>query len=202
MTHKPFFIDLHSKRVLILGGGEIAIRKLGAFSGSGALITLIAPKINAEIPEWAEKIERNATVDDITKAFFMVIIATNDKNFNETAAKKCETEEILYNRCDDGLSGSVVIPMHKNRGIISAAIYSEGVPAVSKYVYENLDSVITPELAALAALLKDLRTELKSNASFSCKKKEIIARLLNIENLERIKKGEFESLKQEIMSCQ
>ncbi|NCB47248.1 NAD(P)-dependent oxidoreductase, partial [bacterium] len=40
MTHKPFFIDLHSKRVLILGGGEIAIRKLGAFSGSGALITL------------------------------------------------------------------------------------------------------------------------------------------------------------------
>lgn len=201
MTHKPFFIDLRAKRILILGGGEIAIRKLGAFSGSGALITLIAPKINAELPELAEKIERHATVDDITKAFFMVIIATNDKAFNEAAAKKCEDEEILYNRCDDGLSGNVVIPKLKQCGIINAAIYSEGVPAVSKYIHENLDSVITPELATLAGLLKELRTELKSNSSCTCKNKEIIAGLLNKENLERIKRGELDSLKQEIMSC-
>ena len=53
MNYFPAFFDLTAQKVLIVGGGEVALRKLNLLTRSGAKVTLVAPEILPEIGERA-----------------------------------------------------------------------------------------------------------------------------------------------------
>ncbi len=45
MNYFPIFFDLKGQAVLVVGGGEVALRKVSLLERSGALITVVAPEV-------------------------------------------------------------------------------------------------------------------------------------------------------------
>lgn len=95
----PLFIDLKNKKVLVIGAGKIAYRKVETLLKYGADITVIAKEIREE------KFLHVKSVHIITKEFsenflennFMVICATDNPILNEKIYKLCNDKNILVN---------------------------------------------------------------------------------------------------------
>ena len=203
MKYIPLFIDFTDRKVLFVGGGKVAERKIALFDGSKAIITVISPTITEKIEELKQKnrinvLFRKASVKDINKDYFIVYTASNDKELNSQIAKQCANSGILCNRCDNADESTFINGATVNRGEITVAINSGGVPVISQYIKHKTEETITPEVVQIAKLAKELREENKND---TCKIYDLIAKQLNNDSLLRIKNGNINDLKQEILEC-
>ena len=74
------FFDLHDKKIVVVGGGSIAQRRIGVLLSFGARVTIIAPETKA-VPEGAHWIRRPYETGDLNGCFFCVA-ATNNREVN------------------------------------------------------------------------------------------------------------------------
>lgn len=112
----PMFVDLSEKRVLVIGGGVIAARRIRTLLKFVKRITVIAPEINEELKELMEQ-DEESRICYIRKQIFeemllgeegnpvkgmeLVLTATNDRKLNAAVVKACRKEGILVNTADD-----------------------------------------------------------------------------------------------------
>lgn len=102
----PLFINLENKRVLVIGGGKIAAKKIGKILEYGADITVVTENVVEEELLQLEnvKIEINKKIENdkseikkLVKEYFLVITATDNEELNENVAKVCDYNGILIN---------------------------------------------------------------------------------------------------------
>ena len=102
----PLFINLENKKVLVIGGGKVASKKIEKIVESRADITVVAENIKEEKLLQLEniKIENNKKIENdkdkiekIVNEYFFVIAATNDEKLNENIADVCDSNGILVN---------------------------------------------------------------------------------------------------------
>ncbi|MGL4210898.1 MAG: precorrin-2 dehydrogenase/sirohydrochlorin ferrochelatase family protein, partial [Cetobacterium somerae] len=86
----PLFIDLTNKSCLVVGGGNIAARKVKSLVDYGARVIVIAPFILPEILELDVEIEKRDFKAGDIKDKFLVVAATNDEKLNEMIVDLCE----------------------------------------------------------------------------------------------------------------
>lgn len=182
----PLMLDLKGKAIVIFGGGEVGERKASFFSGA-AEVTVISREFTSGLTELSEngkikliKIE-DLTDEEISqqmKNAFIVIPATNDANFNERAASIAEKGGKLVNRVDD--MGDILVPSVIRRGDIVIGISTLGSsPALSKFIRQRLEEVITPEFELMARLQNEMREKLKSSVKDRKKRPEILWNIIN-----------------------
>ncbi len=102
-THFPLFFDLFGKNILFVGGGNISKRRIKTLLNFGAVIRVVAPKIENEILQLLgnEQCENKSfEVKDLENTD-IVFCTTNDKAINENIAEKCREKSILVNVCDN-----------------------------------------------------------------------------------------------------
>lgn len=96
----PLFISIAGKKVLVVGGGNIAVRRINTLLEFGAKIKVVADKIKKERisgrVEYVERFFEPADVDDV----FMVIAATDDREVNHSIYKICSEKNILVSTAD------------------------------------------------------------------------------------------------------
>lgn len=108
MSAKPFFplfVDLSNKRVVIVGGGKTAYRRVRTILKFTRDVTVIAPQAVPEILELGKTgfitlVQRSVIRTDFEMAY-MVIAATNDRRLNEEVCKICRELGIYVNVADD-----------------------------------------------------------------------------------------------------
>lgn len=102
----PLFVNLENKKVLVIGGGKIAYKKITKILEYSANVTIVAEKIKEEKLLQLEnvKIVDNKRIEndkdiigELVKDYFLVIAATNDEELNENIAKICDSRGILIN---------------------------------------------------------------------------------------------------------
>lgn len=102
----PLFVNLENKKVLVIGGGKIAYKKITKILEYSANVTIITEKIEEEKLLQLEnvKIIDNKRIEndkdiigELVKDYFLVIAATNDEELNENIAKICDSRGILIN---------------------------------------------------------------------------------------------------------
>ena len=102
----PLFVNLENKKVLVIGGGKIAYKKITKILEYSANVTIVAEKIEEEKLLQLEnvKIVDNKRIEndkdiigELVKDYFLVIAATNDEKLNENIAKICDSRGILIN---------------------------------------------------------------------------------------------------------
>jgi precorrin-2 dehydrogenase / sirohydrochlorin ferrochelatase len=182
----PLMLDLAGKKVVIFGGGEVGERKASLFCGH-AEVTVVSrdftPRLNQLFEEGKIKLVK---VNDLTeseirrcvKDAFIVIPSTNDTPVNERIAQLAGEDGKLINRVDD--MGDVIVPSVITRGDIVIGISTLGQsPALSKYIRQRLEGVITPEFADMSRLQNEVREALKSQVSDQRKRKEILWNIIN-----------------------
>ena len=102
----PLFINLENKKVLVIGGGKIAAKKIRKILGYGADITVVTEDVaekgllqleNIKI-ESNRKIENDKSeIEKLVKGYFLVIAATDNEELNENVARICDSNGILIN---------------------------------------------------------------------------------------------------------
>ena len=101
----PMFVDLSDKKIVVVGGGNIATRRIKTLLQFTRNITAVAPKTTMELHElgkagFVNLINRPVKRSDFTMAF-MVIAATNDWKLNDEISRVCKDEGIYVNVADD-----------------------------------------------------------------------------------------------------
>src|SRR5206468_3435543 len=101
MTLLPLFLRLTDRRVLVVGAGSVAARKIEALLDAGARVSVIAPTVNAEVEAMAVTLHRRPFEPSDVEGAWLVIAATNDSAVNAEIARACEERRVFVNAVDD-----------------------------------------------------------------------------------------------------
>jgi uroporphyrin-III C-methyltransferase/precorrin-2 dehydrogenase/sirohydrochlorin ferrochelatase len=154
----PLFADLRGRRVLVVGGGAVAVRKVEALQGTGALVRVGAPTLEPALAAQAldGTIEHLAGEFDATwlEGAWLAIAATDDTGVNRAVAEAGEARGIWVNVVDDAALARVHLPARVERGPLQIAISSGGgAPMLARLVRERLETQFDESFGTLAALL-------------------------------------------------
>lgn len=138
MEFLPINIDLRGKPCLIVGGGDVAWRKVKTLKKAGAVVTVVAPQIDPYI-DGVIKIEREFEPADVQNAF-MVVSATSDKSVNRLVAETARSNGALVNCADDPANSDFIFPGIIDRSPLLISVSTSGhAPHVSKTIRMELE---------------------------------------------------------------
>ena len=144
----PAFLNLESRRVVLVGGGRVAASKLESLLTAGARVTVVAPEIHPEIEREGVKILRRAFEDhDLDGAWWVVAAAPPHVNRQVQAA--AETRRVFVNAVDDPRHATAFLGGVVRRDGVTIAISTDGrAPALAGLLREALDAWLPRELDA------------------------------------------------------
>jgi uroporphyrin-III C-methyltransferase / precorrin-2 dehydrogenase / sirohydrochlorin ferrochelatase len=162
VNYFPAFFNLAGQRVLVVGGGEVALRKASLLESTGALITVVAPDIAPELKERAaagafELVIREFVPGDLD-GMRMVIVATSRRAVNRWIANLSESRNIPVNVVDDAHASRFIVPAIIDRDPVIVAVSTGGAsPVLARRLRERLEALIPGKIGELATWLKELR---------------------------------------------
>ena len=154
MAYFPFFIDIEGKSILIVGGGNVALRKAEKILTFGAEIKVIAPDFCDGLREHENVIliQRKFKDNDIEDTF-AVISATNDRTLNEHIYRLCNERKIIVNTVDDIDKCEFIFPSLICRDNVTLGISTNGsAPAFAKYLRTLIEPIIDNNIGMLNIL--------------------------------------------------
>lgn len=167
MDYLPLFHKLDGRPVLVIGGGDIALRKSVLLAEAGARITLVAPEIEPEVRAFVEarggscRVERYAA--DHLAGHCLVIAATDDDEVNETVSHDAQALGLPVNAVDAPKLCTVIFPAIVDRSPLVIAISSGGdAPVLARLVRAKLESWIPATYGQLAQLAQRFRARVKT----------------------------------------
>lgn len=164
MSDFPMFVNLKGKRILVLGGGKVAARKVKKLAPFGGRITVVAPQAQPELEAMpGVEIRRHGfRPADLWPRPAMVIAATDDRQVNARASRLCRRFRIPVNVADNGPESSFLFPALVNQGNFSAGISTGGAsPTAAVYFKERLEELVPERLEEILDYLEEKRAELK-----------------------------------------
>lgn len=162
MNYFPVFFDLAGQRVLVVGGGEVALRKISLLRRTGALISVVAPQIAPELLRHAAA----GTLEAAAREFIpgdldgvrLVIVATSRRAVNRWIANLAESRNIPVNVVDDREASRFIVPAIVDRDPVLVAISTGGAaPVLARRVRERLEALIPARMGEFADWLRTLR---------------------------------------------
>ncbi|MEY2921096.1 MAG: hypothetical protein RL261_2401 [Pseudomonadota bacterium] len=164
MRYFPLFADLHGRRVLVVGGGAVAERKVRLLLDAGARVRLVAPEVTAWLGEHpAVEVHRVAFVPEYFDGAVLAIAATDDSEVNAAVAAAGRERNVLVNVVDVSELSSFIVPAIVDRSPLVIAISTGGVaPVLARLVRERLESLIDGSFGQLAGLLQRWRGRIKA----------------------------------------
>ncbi len=185
----PIFMKLQGRRVVLVGGGAVAVRKAGALLEAGARLVVVAHKPNDAITDLstshgAELIRSKYAKEFITGAV-LVVAATNDRKVNEQVYRDCQSLEILCNVVDDPELCDFFVPAVVRRGDLQIAIGTDGYsPAYAGHLRKKLETIVTEEHGRFLAELESVRKEVIDEVSSPADRKSLLGKLVDDESFE------------------
>jgi len=159
-------MQISDRPCLVVGGGEVALRKITQLVEFGANVTVVAPTFNAAIETLAEQ-QRIKTVASGFKAELisgncLVIAASNDLRVNRQVSELARAENIPVNVVDNPELCTFIMPSIVNRDPVFIAVSSGGVsPILSRLLRARLETYIPASYGRLAKIIARFRTRVR-----------------------------------------
>lgn len=144
----PIMLQLEGKRVVVVGGGKVAERKVFGLLDTGALITVISPEATDELQKLArtEQIvwsKHQFCVEDVKDAF-LVFAATNDKLLNQEVKESAASSQLVL-MVDNPRESDFQLPSSFRRGRLSIAVSTGGAsPTLARKIRTRLEQEFDP----------------------------------------------------------
>src|SRR5690606_21924620 len=153
----PIFTSLKDRRVLVVGGGVVAERKIRSLLASGAQVIAGAPDFTAGLIALEPQAQLNLMHGTFQAAWledvWLVVAATDDRELNRTVAHLAEQKRLFINVVDDPELSSFQVPSIVDRAPLTIAISSAGsAPVLARRLRERIESLFDHSLGALATL--------------------------------------------------
>ena len=166
MDYFPVFLDVKSRRCLLVGGGDIATRKGRLLARAGARLCVVAPEISAELQtlaeqgggEWHLRSYRHDDLDQVV----LVCAATDDYALNERISQEAQDRYLPTNVVDSPALCSFITPAIVDRSPLVVAISSGGeAPVLARSMRARLETLIPQQYGQLAQLASRWRERVK-----------------------------------------
>jgi precorrin-2 dehydrogenase/sirohydrochlorin ferrochelatase len=169
VQYYPAYLDLSGHPCVVIGGGEVAARKVATLLEAGARVTVVSPALTAALAALADTHEivhhpRPYRHGDLTGAWLAYAATGDDAVHAEIAAEAAEAR-VFLNVVDRPRLCSFIVPAIVTRGPVSIAVSTGGrSPALAKRLGAELAATVGPEWGLAAELLGTLRTRLGEGA--------------------------------------
>ena len=199
----PVSLDVSGKRCVVVGGGDVALRKVNVLLEHEAIVQVISPELCPELEDLfiAGRIiaAKRPYADGDLAGAFVVISATDDVEANRKVAAEAEKLGVLINVVDTPNLSNFIVPSHLRRGDLTVAVSTGGrSPALAHRIKEELENIFGDDYAALLALVGQVRSELRQNGITATG--EDWQRALDINMiLTLIREGKTDEAKQQLM---
>jgi precorrin-2 dehydrogenase/sirohydrochlorin ferrochelatase len=189
MAKYPIFLELGDRRVVLVGGGAVAVRKAESLLEAGARLVVVAYKPSDAILDLctrhgAELIRAKYSKQYIAQAV-LVIAATDNPEVNKQVYKDCQELEILCNVVDQPRLCDFFVPAVVKRGDLQIAIGTGGyAPAYAGHLRKKLETLFTEEHGQFLAEIERARREIIDRIPESADRKAILGKLVDDESFE------------------
>ena len=201
LQYFPLFFDLRLQKVLIVGGGEVALRKATLLERAGAAITLVAPRIVPELERRAAAgaltVVRREFVPEDLAGVRLAIVATAGRASNRWIASLCEARAIPVNVVDDREASRVIVPAIVDRDPVLIAISSAGAsPVLARRWRERLEAFVPARIGELALWLRSLRAASRRRLRGTAERRRYFETLVDGPAAERFVAGDVRGAEQ------
>lgn len=170
MSASPWFpltLRLAGARVLVVGGGEVAARKIRLLRAAGPRLEVVARELNAELTALRDQggiHHLGAEFDpDQLPACRLVIAATDDPVLNRRVAAAADAAGVLVNVVDDPEPSSFITPAIVDRAPISIAIATGGAaPVLARRLRERIETLLPSGYGRIARFMEQQRARVKA----------------------------------------
>lgn len=164
----PMFTDLSGRECVVVGGGTVALRKVGKLLPYGPRITVIAPRIRPELRTMAgvSCVEEPFDETRIPAGCACVIAASDSREANHAAAAYCRLHGIPVNTADCPEECTFLFPALVTRGQLTVGISTGGAsPVAASCLREQIESILPENTEELLNFLETLRPLLRQRLS-------------------------------------
>lgn len=199
MAYFPMFVDMTERECLIVGGGNVAYRKVIVMLDFGAKVTVVAEDICDEL--------RKLTTDDIASedktgsytankenritfikrrferkdcdGMEMVIAATDDNALNHEIAEYCKAKDIMVNAVDQKADCSFIFPSYiKEKNLVAAFSSGGNSPVLTQYLKGKEQEILTPFLGELNEYMGQIREKVIAQYDTQAERKRVFKEIL------------------------
>ncbi|HEU5467797.1 MAG TPA: siroheme synthase CysG [Steroidobacteraceae bacterium] len=165
MRHFPAFLDLRDAPVLLVGGGEVAARKLKLLRAAGARVTVVAPEAVPEVSTMADGavrwLARRFEPADL-RGRRLAIAATGSRDVNSEVAAAARAANVPVNVVDDAALSTFIVPAIVDRSPLVIAISSGGAaPVLATRLRARIEALLDESWGRLAELADRWRARIR-----------------------------------------
>jgi uroporphyrin-III C-methyltransferase/precorrin-2 dehydrogenase/sirohydrochlorin ferrochelatase len=197
MDFLPIFLSIKEKSCVVIGGGDVATRKIASLLRAGGKVTVIAPQLstsnqklvgNGKVVHHAREY-MDADLDNAT----LVIAATDDESTNARIANSAQEKGIPVNVIDKPENGNFIMPSIIDRSPVIAAVSTGGAsPVLARLIRTRLESLIPAGYGRLAELCGRYRDTVKEHFSDPTDRRRFWDAILQGGVAERVFSGHME----------
>ena len=199
MSFYPVNLNIHKRFCLIIGGGEVAARKVEQVLACGAKVAVISPKACPRIRELAaegrmEWRRRDYCPGDLRGAF-LVFAATDKAEVQQQVIDEAKERDILLNSADNPEACTFQVPATVRQGELLLAISTGGgSPAVAAWIRKRLEREFGPEYGVLVRLFSSIRGAVLGDGSSSWSHQLLFEKILEMDVLSCINREDWPAL--------
>ena len=166
MTYYPVFLKISGRKCVVVGGGQVALRKVKILLEHSADVEVISPDLCPELAQLHDDgavraLSREYREGDLKDAF-VAIAATDNSEINRQVVLEAQSKAVLINVVDDAENSDFIVPSYLRRGDITIAVSTAGKsPALARKIRTRLEKELGDEYAYLTSLIGETRAELK-----------------------------------------
>jgi precorrin-2 dehydrogenase / sirohydrochlorin ferrochelatase len=172
VKYYPVFWDIRDKKCVVVGGGEVALRKIRRLQDCGANVFVVSPQLTPELSVMKAEGAIEHVFDQYAAQYLegavLIIGATDDEKANTAIWKDASARGIPVNIVDDPQKCNFILPSIVERGDLTIAVGTSGKsPALARYLREELETKYGMEYEILLNILGRLRPQIKNSGAGS-----------------------------------
>ncbi|MFA7237455.1 MAG: bifunctional precorrin-2 dehydrogenase/sirohydrochlorin ferrochelatase [Phycisphaeraceae bacterium] len=202
MAGWPVILNLTGRRIVVVGGGGVALRRVRTLLDSGAApenITVIAPTIGDELKSLGIHFRGRPYRTGDCRGAFMVVVATDEVGLNESVAREAASGQALVNRADAPDEGDLSVMAHRRRGPVTVAVATDGASAAAaRHIVESLVAAVDDDWITLLRTAGEFRVIARQRIADTTLRQTILRRLTDDAAMSALKQHGVAGLRQHL----
>lgn len=199
-------LRLAGRRCVVVGGGEVAERKVEALLECGGTVMVISPTLSPRLEQWVAEGRLHHIGQEFSpshlEGVFLVIAATSEPAVNRQVVVEAESRGLLVNVVDRPEEGNFHLPAVMRRGDLAIAVSTGGrSPSLAQHLRRELAGRYGPEYAALVELLGELRPLVRQRIQDYRARRQVWTRMIESEALDLLRAGDPDAARERLMAC-
>lgn len=182
----PISLNLSGRLVVVVGGGAVGLRKLSALGGTGAVIRLIDPEPQTNLPPAVAHITEAYRAEHLDGAALVFACATPEVNVQVVGDAR--ERGVWVNAATSPDDGDFALPAVVRRGDLTIAVSTSGAsPALARRIRERLETEFDAAFAEWVRVLAEVRREVLAAVPDEERRRELLDSFAGWAWLERLR---------------